>query len=138
MTQVKEIMTKDCNFIDSNATLQQAAKIMKDKDIGFLPVGDNDKIIGIITDRDIVVRTLANGKEINTTTAKDVMTPNCLYCFEEDSVEEVSTNMAKNKVRRLPVLNASKRLVGIVSLGDVSFKGSTKSAGEALGTITKH
>lgn len=138
MTQVKECMTKNANYINSSTTVQQAAKLMKEKDIGFLPVGDNDKIIGIVTDRDLVVRSLANGKDITSTTVKDIMSPGCLYCFEEDSVEDVTKNLGKNKVHRLTVLNKSKRLVGVITLGDVSRKGAAQKAGEALSTITKH
>ena len=93
--QVKEIMTKNCTYVSPDTTFQEAAKIMRDKDLGSLPVGENDRLVGLITDRDIVVRTLANGKDINTAKVKDAMTPHCLYCFEEDTIEEASKNMGK-------------------------------------------
>lgn len=129
-------MSKDVKFIGPNSTLQEAAKIMGEMDIGILPIGENDRLIGMLTDRDIVIRTLANGKDIKTTTVKEIMTPKCLYCREEDTVEDVSKNMAQSKVRRMPVLNSNKRLVGIISLGDLSCKGSKEAAGEALQAIS--
>jgi CBS domain-containing protein len=134
--KVREIMSKDCKVIDPNTTFQEAAKIMRDKDVGCLPVGEHDRLVGIITDRDLVVRSLANAKEVQTGKVKDAMTPKCLYCFEEDTIEEVSENMAQNQVRRLPVLNSSKRLVGIISLGDLCCKGSKETASEALQAIS--
>ena len=137
MTKVKEIMCTNCKHVSSNTTIHEAAKLMKDLDVGFLPVSDNDKLVGMITDRDIVIRTLANGKDVKSTTVKEIMTPKCLYCFEEDSVEEASQNLGKNQVHRMPVLNASKRLVGILSTGDFWRKGLNQQAATALNLITK-
>ena len=135
--KVREIMSKDCKVIDPNTTFQEAAKIMRDKDVGCLPIGEHDRLVGIITDRDLVVRGLVNGKDVQSAKVKDAMTPKCLYCFEEDTIEEASENMAKNQVRRLPVLNSTKRLVGVISLGDLCCKGSKQTAAEALESISK-
>ena len=135
--KIKEIMTKDVKYIEPNLTIKEAAKIMKDKDVGALPVGENDKLTGVITDRDITIRAIANGSDPQTTTVKEAMTPNCLYCFEEDSIEDTAKNMAENQVRRLPVMNKDKRLVGIVALADLCTKGSKQSAGEALQGISQ-
>ncbi len=134
--KVKDIMTKDVKFVNSGITIEEAAKIMLDRDVGSLPVGENDRLIGVITDRDIAVRAIAKGQNPKSATVKDVMTPKCLYCFEEDSLEEAASSMGKNQIRRLPVLNANKRLVGIISLGDVSCKGAKAVAGEALCSIS--
>ena len=138
--QVKDIMTKEVKYIAPNLTLKEAAGIMREKDIGALPVGENDHLTGVITDRDITVRAIANGFDPKTTTVKQAMTPKCLYCFENDSIEETAKNMAENQVRRLPVMNKDKRLVGIISLADISIK-AKQAAGEALQGIsqrTKH
>lgn len=133
----KDIMSKDVKCVDSDTSLHEAAKIMRDKDIGALPVCGNDRLIGFVTDRDIVVRILAEGKDTKTTTVKDAMTPQCLYCFEEDSLEDVSKNMGKSQIRRLPVLNQDKRLVGIVALADLCCRGSKQAAAEALHAISQ-
>jgi CBS domain-containing protein len=138
MTQIREIMTKQSTYINPTTTLQEAAKIMKNKDIGFLPVADNDHIVGVITDRDIVTRSLTQGTALTGTTVQEAMTKKCLYCYENDTVEQVSENMAKNQVRRLPVMNSSKRLVGIISLGDIATHGNKQAAGQALTSISKH
>lgn len=134
--QVKDIMTKSVKYIDPSLTLTETAKIMLEKDIGALPVGENDRLTGMITDRDISIRATAKGLNPQSTTVKQVMTPHCLYCFENDSVEDAARNMGKNQIRRLPVMNKDKRLVGIVSLGDLSCKGCKEIAGEALATIS--
>jgi CBS domain-containing protein len=133
--QVKDIMCKDCQYIHPDTSLKDAAKLMRDLDVGFLPVEENDRLVGVVTDRDIVIRGLAGGLDGD---VKNAMSSGCLYCHEDDSIEDLSTNMAKNKVRRLPVMNKDKRLVGVVSLGDLSFKGSQQVAGEALAAVAKH
>ncbi len=135
---VKDVMSNKCLNVTSHQTAREAATLMRDLDVGCLPVEENDRLVGIVTDRDIVTRCLTEGKDMDKCLVTDAMTSKCLYCFEEDSIEDVANNMAENKVRRLPVLNKDKRLVGIVSLGDLSFKGSTQKAGEALATITQH
>jgi CBS domain-containing protein len=135
--KIKDIMTKEVKYINPNTTIKEAAHIMRDKDIGSLPVSENDQIIGVITDRDIAIRAIANGSDPQTETVKQIMTPKCLYCFEEDSVEDTAKNMAENQIRRLPVMNKEKRLVGIISLADISIKASKQAAGEALQSISQ-
>ena len=135
--KIKEIMTRDVKYISPNLTIMEAADIMRQKDIGALPVGENDKLLGMLTDRDLTVRGVASGYDPKTATVKQLMTPKCLYCFEEDSVEDTAKNMAENQVRRLPVLSKDKRLVGIITLGDISLKASKETAGEALKGISK-
>jgi CBS domain-containing protein len=135
--KVKDIMTKDVKFIKPTTLIQEAAKIMREEDVGALPVGDNDRLVGMITDRDIVIRALIDNTDIKGTTVERAISSHCLYCFEDDSIEDLSNNMAKNQVRRLPVLNQEKRLVGIVSLCDLVSRGSKETAAEALSAISK-
>ncbi len=135
--KVKEIMTREVKYIDPNSTVKEAARQMREKDVGALPVGENDRLIGVITDRDITIRAIANGHDPDSITIKQVMTPKTLYCYEEDSVEDAAKNMGQNQVRRFPVLNTDKRLVGIISLGDIVSKGAKPAAAEALFLISK-
>lgn len=133
---VREIMTRDVQLLAPHHTLQDAARRMRDDDIGSLPVAEGDRLVGYVTDRDIVVRGLAEGLS-GDTHVHDVMTDQVLYCFEDDDVEEVAVNMADNQVRRLPVLSQEKRLVGIVALADISTKGTADSAEDALEGVSQ-
>jgi CBS-domain-containing membrane protein len=133
---IKEVMTRDVDTIAPDTTLEVAARHMRDRDIGSLPVGENDKLVGMVTDRDIVLNAVATARDPTTTTARDVMSPKMLYCFEDQSVEDVLANMADVQVRRLPVVNREKRLVGIVSIGDLAKKSPAKQTGEALKDIS--
>ena len=133
---VSDIMTREVDLIEEAEPLVNVARIMRDDDIGSIPVRDGDKLVGIITDRDIVVRALAAGKGLDGLTVKDAMTTTVLYCFEEWSVEEAAANMAQNRIRRLPVVNSSHELVGILSLGDICRAVDLSAAGAALGEIS--
>jgi len=133
---IKDVMTRDVDTIAPDTTLEVAARHMRDRDIGSLPVGENDKLVGMVTDRDIVLNAVATARDPTTTTAREVMSPKLLYCFEDQSVEDVLANMADVQVRRLPVLNREKRLVGIVSIGDLAKKSPAKQTGEALKDIS--
>ena len=117
--QISELMTRDVQLLSPNDTIRDAARQMRDQDIGSLPVAENERLVGYITDRDIVVRALAEGRDAGTT-VREAMTERVLYCFEDESIEDVAANMAQNQVRRLPVLNRDKRLVGIVALADLA------------------
>jgi CBS domain-containing protein len=112
-------MSKDVKIASPDWSIRQAAKAMKEIDAGFLPVGENDRLVGMVTDRDIAIRGIADGKGPKAK-VRDVMTDEVIYCFEDDDLDVVSTKMADRKIRRLPVLNRDKRLVGVVSLGDLS------------------
>lgn len=126
--QIRDVMSNKVELIDPTTTIHDAARMMRDDDIGILPIAENDKLVGVVTDRDIVVRTLAEGKDPTTTTVREAMSRRVLYCFDDQSVDEVADNMGEKQVRRLPVLNRNKRLVGIVSLGDLSLGGVRKAA----------
>jgi CBS domain-containing protein len=121
--RISEIMTRDPELIDPNASIRDAAKRMKSEDIGALPVGENDRLIGMVTDRDIAMRAVAEGSSPETTTVRDVMSEKIYYCFDDDDVEDAARCMAENQVRRLPILNRDKRLVGIVALADLAQTG---------------
>lgn len=138
--KVSEAMTRNVEIIDPSQPIQQAAQRMCDMDVGSLPVGENDRLVGMITDRDIAVRAVAMGKS-PTTPVRDVMTSDVCYCFEDEDVSSVADNMADEQVRRLPVLNRAKRLVGILALGDLAISedgsGELRKVGEALAGISQ-
>jgi len=136
--QINEIMTEDVSCVGPEATLQEAAQKMRDRDVGPLPICDNDRLIGMVTDRDIVVRAIADGHDPATTSVRSVMTEGIEYCFEDDDVEEAARLMKKSQVRRLAVLNHDKRLVGIVSLGDLAVHmRDDEEVGETLEEISE-
>jgi len=121
--QVREVMSHGVECVRPDDTLQQAARKMRDLDVGPLPVcGDNDRLAGMITDRDITVRAVAEGWDASKKQVKDAMTDEIVYCFEDQDVEEASKLMREKQIRRLVVLNRDKRLVGIVSLGDLAVQ----------------
>ena len=134
--QVREAMSDDVQIASPNQSIRDAAILMAKIDAGSLPVGDNDRLVGMITDRDIAVRAIALGKGPDTP-VRDVMSADVKYCFEDDDVGKVAQNMADIKVRRLPVLNKNKRLIGIVSLGDLAVADGPANAGEALCGISE-
>jgi CBS domain-containing protein len=137
--QLKDVMTTDVQLADPTIKLREAASMMRDGDFGLLPVGANDCLVGTITDRDIAVRAVAEGKDPNTTTVGDVMSEGIRYCFEDQPVEEAAKLMAQAQIRRLPVLNRDKRLVGIVALADIAVEtGAGWAAGEALTGVSKY
>ena len=118
--RVSEVMTRDVRVARADQTIREAANIMLDIDAGVLPVSENDQLVGMITDRDIAVRAIAQGKG-PLTSVGEVMTSDVKHCFENEDTDHVARNMADQQVRRLPVVNRDKRLVGILSLGDVAF-----------------
>jgi CBS domain-containing protein len=134
--RVADAMTRDVQLANPNQSIVEAAKMMADCDCGALPVGENDKLVGMITDRDIVVRALAQGKATSTT-IREVMSEEIKYCFEDDDIDKVAQNLGDLQIRRLPVVNKDKRLVGIVSLGDISGTSKADTAAEALSSISE-
>lgn len=134
--QVQDVMTRDVATINPDQTVEKAARLMAELDVGALPVGENDRLVGVITDRDIAVRGLAQGKGPKTK-VRDVMTPEIKYCFVDQDLDEIATNMAEIQVRRLPVVDRDKRLVGILSLSDLAISGNTEPAIEALDGICR-
>ena len=133
--KVSDVMTCDVECIPPNASLKEAAAKMKELDVGSLPVCDNDRLVGMITDRDIVIRAVAQGRSVDTKVAA-VMSKEVLYCFDTDDLDDVSRNMGKAQVRRLPVVNADKRLVGIVSLGDLARSEDPTTIGRTVTRVS--
>jgi CBS domain-containing protein len=139
MMMVREVMTKDVRLVDPSTTLKHAAQLMRDGDFGLLPIGENDRLVGTVTDRDITVRCVAAGKDPGSTTVREAMSEGVVYCFEDQEVDEVAALMGDRQVRRLPVLSREKRMVGIVSLGDLAVDDTADDeAGEALSEISQH
>ena len=134
--QIINVMSRDVQIIAPDQTLRDAASAMKRLDAGVLPVGEKDKLVGMITDRDIAIRGAAEGKGPDAK-VRDVMSHEVKYCFEDEDVEHVAKNMAELQVRRLPVMNRDKRLVGIVSLGDLAIQGSLPKTARALHGISQ-
>lgn len=118
----KDLMTRKPEFMSPDVTLKEAANQMLAHDYGFLPIGENDRLIGTVTDRDIAIQAVAKGLDPNKQTVKSVMHKGIYYCYEDDSIEKVTAQMEKMKVRRLIVLNKNKRMTGIISLGDIATK----------------
>ena len=117
---IRDIMTTQVELVGPDTSLAQAAQKMRDADIGALPVGENDRLVGVVTDRDITIRAVAEGRDPNTTPVRDALSGHAIYVFDDQSTEEAARVMAERQVRRLPVLNRDKRLVGIVALADLA------------------
>jgi CBS domain-containing protein len=118
--QIKEVMTRDVEVIRPDDSIQEAARKMKDLDVGAIPVCDGERLVGMITDRDITIRATAEGRDPSNTTAQETMTPEIYYCFENQNIEDAALLMMEKQIRRLPILDDNKKLVGIISLGDVA------------------
>jgi CBS domain-containing protein len=137
MQRLSEVMTRNVQVISPDATIREAAQQMRGGDFGMLPVGEDDRMIGAISDRDIAIRAIAEGKE-STTTVRDVMSEGVVWAYDTDSIEDAARLMSEHQVRRLPVVNSDKRLVGIVALGDFAVESrDIAPAAEALSEISK-
>ena len=134
--KVKDVMTTNVRLARPDQTIAEAARAMSECDAGALPVGDDTRLVGMITDRDIAIRAIAKdlGPE---TLVRDVMSKDVLYCFEDEALDHVADNMGEQRVRRLPVLNREKRLVGILSFGDLATVVKPKTTGEAIAAISR-
>ncbi len=136
--KIKDIMSKDVLIVSPDTLLHDVARKMQQRDCGSILVAKDDRLLGVITDRDLALRCVAESHHPAETTAENVMTKEVLYCRDTDEMEDVAINMARNKVRRLPVLDKDKRLVGIVSLGDLAVHSTDAHylvCGRALGQI---
>lgn len=135
--KVREAMTNDVCVTSPDRSIRDAARLMAKIDAGALPVGENDRLVGMITDRDIAVRAVAEGKSLETNVG-DIMSKEVLYCFDDEDLDDVARNMSHVKVRRLPVLNREKRLVGILSVGDLALHEDAKTVGWTIAHISEH
>ena len=134
--RVSEAMTREVRVASPGQSIRDVAKIMDEINAGSIPVGDNDRLVGMITDRDIAIRAVAQGKGPDTPVRDVMSTEQVLYCYEDEELDHVAKNMGSEQVRRLPVVNRDKRLVGIVSLGNIA-QAETKAASKAVKGVTK-
>jgi CBS domain-containing protein len=136
--KVQEIMTHDVEYIDPETPIGRAAQMMRDLDIGFLPVCENDRLVGTVTDRDITIQSVAQGRDPREAPVREIMNPQIFYRYEDDDVGEIARYMQEEEVRRMLILNRDKRLVGVVSIGDIArTSGEKHLAGETLGHIAE-
>lgn len=136
--KLHEVMTRDVEKIHPEDTLQTAAKKMRDRNIGFLPVCDGDRLIGVLSDRDLIVRALADGVNSSAIVGRDLVTSPAIYCFEDQSLDEAAKLMHDNQIRRLVILNRDdKRMVGVISLGDLAINVDDKLSGDVLQSISE-
>lgn len=134
--QVKEALSQNVQYANPTTSVSQVASLMKEHDCGSIPVAENDKLVGMITDRDIVLRCVAENRDPLTMQAEECMSKGILYCYETDTLEDILENMGQEAIKRLPVVNKDKKLVGIVSFGDLSAACKDKScAGETMEKI---
>ncbi len=138
LVRIGDAMTPDVELTAPDATLQEAAMRMRNAGVGILPVGENDRLVGVITDRDITVRSTARGLDPRSTRVRDAMTPQVLYCYYDQPVSEAARMMEQKAVRRLIVLDRGKRMVGIISLDDVAkLPGEERRVGEVLERVAE-
>ncbi|HML42615.1 MAG: CBS domain-containing protein [Hyphomicrobium zavarzinii] len=136
--KVKNAMHPGVQWVAPDTSVAKVAELMKTHDVGAIPVGENDRLIGIVTDRDITCRGVAAAKDCSKLTARDVMTKGIVYCNESEDLADAVRVMEQKQIRRLPVLNEAKRMVGMLSLGDVSHAGSRSLTGEVMAAVSAH
>jgi CBS domain-containing protein len=131
------MMTTAVECIAPGMQLRDAARTMKRLDVGFLPVCENDRLIGTLTDRDIVLRVTAEGKDPKNCTVRDIMTPEVFWCYDDQTTNEVADYMSKREIRRILILNRSRRLTGVISIGDLAKRGDERKAGATIADIAE-
>ena len=136
--KVKDAMHKGAEWVEPQTPVAEVAKKMRDLDIGAIPVGENDRLVGMVTDRDITCRAVANGQSPDALTARDVMTKGIFYCRDDEELEDAMRIMEQKQVRRLPVIDNNKRMVGMLSLGDIAGAASHELAGEVMASVSAH
>lgn len=136
--KVRELMHKGVETVSPDTPLAKVAKTMRERDVGAIPIAANGKLVGMVTDRDITVRAVANGKDLSQTTAQDIMTKDVVCCRDSDKLRAVMNVMEEKKIRRVPVTDEEDHIVGMVSLGDISSAVSGRLAGEVLQAVASH
>ena len=136
--KVKEIMHGGVIWVSPSTPILELAKKMQTDDVGSIPIGENDRLVGMVTDRDIVCRGLAGGKDLSTLTARDVMTGGIVYCQTDDDVGTAIDTMKSKKIRRLTVLDGNKRMVGMLSLGDLFDKAGPTQCADVMRAVSSH
>jgi CBS domain-containing protein len=135
--KIREIMTPDAQCVRPDETLVDAASLMRQLDVGVLPVCDDDSVVGMLTDRDIAIRAVADARDPGRTLVREIMSPGTISVFEDNTVEEAVQVMEQHQIRRAPVLNRDHKLVGIVSLGDIAVDASAALSGEVLKFVSQ-
>lgn len=136
--KVKDVMHHNVSWVHPDTKLNALAILMQEEDIGSVPIGENDRLIGMVTDRDITCRGVAKDEDVGAMTARDVMSEGITYCQENEDVEDALRIMEKHQIRRLPVLNEDKRMVGMLGLGDISHKLPQGLSGEVMRAVSAH
>lgn len=136
--KVRDAMHRNVEWAQPTDTVQDLARRMRETDIGAIPVGENDRLVGMVTDRDIAVRAVANGRDSSKLTARDVMTKGIVYCRDDEDLEDAVRIMEQKQIRRLPVMNDKKRMVGMLSLGDIAHAASRQLTGEVVAAVSEH
>ena len=138
MTRVSKAMHKGVEWRTPDTPLTEIAKVMRTHDVGAVPIGENDRLVGMITDRDIVCRGLAQGGDMTKLMARDVMTKGIVYCRDSEDIEDAIHLMEDKQIRRLPVIDKNKRMIGMLSLGDLSHVVSRDLSGELAAAVSAH
>jgi CBS domain-containing protein len=136
--KLKDIMTREVEIVSPKDTLKEAAQKMRVRDIGFLPVCDGDEVLGVVTDRDLILRAIAEGADPKTRIGDDFITKPVVSCFSDEDVEEAARQMEEHQIRRLIILNREdNRLAGVISLGDIATKGKEKTSAKVLQSVSE-
>lgn len=136
--QVRDVMHKGAEWCNVDTPLSEVAELMANKDIGAVPIGENDRLVGMITDRDITCRAVARGLDCRETTAADILSSELVYCKENQDLAEVIDLMESKQIRRVPVINEDKRLMGMLSLGDLTHAVSEQKSAEFAASVSAH
>ena len=136
--KVRDAMHPGVQWVEPGTPVMKLAQMMQQHDIGSIPVGQNDKLVGMVTDRDIVCRGMADGRDTSALTAGDVMTGGIVFCRDDEEIEDAVRIMETRQIRRLPVIDGNKRMVGMLSLGDVSHGAPRQLSGEVLQAVSGH
>jgi CBS domain-containing protein len=136
--KVKDIMHEGVQWVDPSTSVEELARLMLEHDIGAIPIGENDRLVGMVTDRDIVCRCIGAGLDPVDTTAREVMTKGIVFCRDEEEADDAARLMEHKKIRRLPVINKDKRMTGILSIGDMCHGESRELTGEVMHAVSAH
>lgn len=136
--KVRDLMHKGVEMVTPDTPVVKLAMQMREKDVGAIPVGSNGQLLGMVTDRDIIIRAVANGKDVSNLTAQDVMTKGAVCCRDTEKVRDAVRTMEEKQIRRLPVLDENSHLVGMISLGDISQAMPQRMAGEVMKAVSAH
>lgn len=136
--KVKDAMHPGVTWVHPDTKLSELARMMRDEDIGAIPIGENDRLVGMVTDRDICCRGLTDGRDVDGLTARDVMSSPIIFCRADEDVDDAARLMENKKVRRLPVINENKRMVGMLALGDIADCAPRDLSAEVMRAVADH